>query len=87
MNNYLIEVCVDSMESAREAVRGGADRLELCANLIIGGTTPSPWLIGEAAALGVPLLLTGGDGEEFLRLLLRQEPWEDTVMASEKEDA
>ena len=55
MNNYLIEVCVDSMESAREAVRGGAHRLELCANLIIGGTTPSPWLIGEAAKLGLPV--------------------------------
>ena len=51
----LIEVCVDSMESAREAMRGGADRLELCANLIIGGTTPSPQLIREAAKLGVPV--------------------------------
>ena len=51
----LLEVCVDSMESAREAVRGGADRLELCANLIIGGTTPSPHLIREAAKLGVPV--------------------------------
>ena len=53
MNRPLIEVCVDSMESVREAVRGGADRLELCANLIIGGTTPSPYLIREAAKLGV----------------------------------
>lgn len=52
MTRPLIEVCVDSMESAREAVRGGADRLELCANLIIGGTTPSPYLIREAAKLG-----------------------------------
>lgn len=50
-----LEVCVDSMESAREAVRGGADRLELCANLIIGGTTPAPYLIREAAKLGVPV--------------------------------
>jgi len=55
MNSLLIEVCVDSMESARAAVRGGADRLELCANLIIGGTTPSPYLIQEASALGVPV--------------------------------
>lgn len=55
MSGPLIEVCVDSMESVREAVRGGADRLELCANLIIGGTTPSPCLIREAAALGVPV--------------------------------
>ena len=55
MERPLIEVCVDSMESAREAVRGGADRLELCANLLIGGTTPSPALIREAAKLGVPV--------------------------------
>ena len=55
MERPLIEVCVDSMESVREAVRGGADRLELCANLIIGGTTPSPYLIEEAAKLGVPV--------------------------------
>ena len=51
----LLEVCVDSLESAREAVRGGADRLELCANLIIGGTTPSPYFIREAVKLGVPV--------------------------------
>ena len=55
MESPLIEVCVDSMESAREAVRGGADRLELCANLVIGGTTPSPALIREAAKLSVPV--------------------------------
>ena len=51
----LIEVCVDSMESVHAAVRGGADRLELCANLIIGGTTPSPFLIQEAVKTGVPV--------------------------------
>lgn len=42
MNQPLIEACVDSYVSCAAAVRGGADRLELCANLVIGGTTPSP---------------------------------------------
>ena len=40
MNTPLIEACVDSYASCRAAYRGGADRLELCANLVIGGTTP-----------------------------------------------
>lgn len=47
MNTPLIEACVDSYASCQAAYRGGADRLELCANLIIGGTTPSPALFRQ----------------------------------------
>lgn len=47
MEKYVLEACVDSVESALEAAYGGAKRLELCDNLIIGGTTPSPFLFKE----------------------------------------
>lgn len=47
MTDYLLECCADSVESAVIAEQGGADRLELCSNLILGGTTPGIQLYHE----------------------------------------
>ena len=40
-SGMLFEICTNSLESALNAQKGGADRLEVCQNLETGGLTPS----------------------------------------------
>jgi copper homeostasis protein len=62
----LVEACVDSVESAMAAELGGARRIELCDNLVDGGTTPSAATIAicrERLRLPIHVLVRprGGD--------------------------
>jgi copper homeostasis protein len=57
MRDILLEICCGSLDDAIEAEAGGADRLELCSALFLGGLTPSLGTIVEAdRRLAIPFL-------------------------------
>jgi len=62
----LLEVCVNSLESAHNAQNAGADRIELCVELGVGGVTPSYGLlksIKEQISIPVHVLIRPRSGD------------------------
>mgnify|MGYP001597056831 FL=1 len=52
----IVEICANSFESAMAAQSGGADRIELCTQLAVGGLTPSHHLIKRVMSeLSIPI--------------------------------
>ena len=62
-----LEIAVTSLGGARTALAEGADRVELCTALEIGGVTPSQGLTEAVVATGVPVhALVRARGGDFV---------------------
>ena len=48
MRDITFELCAETLSACLAARDGGADRVELCSNLSVGGLTPSSDLVRDA---------------------------------------
>jgi copper homeostasis protein len=55
MSDRILEICVDSAEGLAAAIAGGANRIELCAALPLGGLTPPLSFMRRAASASIPV--------------------------------
>lgn len=83
---YQLEICANSVLSALAAQKGGADRVELCQNLDIGGTTPSlgqVWLARAGLSIGMHVLIRPRAGDFLYSDLEFQEMKSDILFCKE----
>lgn len=81
-----VEICVDSAAGAFAAERGGADRVELCDNLLEGGTTPSAGCIKVARRglkIGLQVIIRPRGGDFLYTETEMEVMCEDVRMAKE----
>ena len=85
----MLEVCVDSAESAVAACEGGADRIELCCALALGGLTPGIFLyrkIRELTNIRIHVMIRSREGD-FCYSDLEFEMMEKEIRAFREEGA
>jgi copper homeostasis protein len=71
----VLEICVDSLASARSAITGGADRIELCSALLAGGLTPYTQLLRQIRE----------ESDISIRCLMRPRPGDFLYSPEERE--
>ena len=85
-NHTVLEICVESLERAVAAERGGAQRVELCSDLSSGGITPSAGLMETARRhVKIPIhVLIRPRAGDFLYSELEYEIMERDIRAAKK---
>jgi copper homeostasis protein len=83
---YILEISVETVEAARAAERGGAQRIELCANLAVGGVTPSAELVQAVRGeIGIPVFsMIRPRGGDFVYSDAESESMQRDITAAER---